>query len=166
MFSWLTKQQPLDVQPINICEYITYIVNFIHNRNIDYRDNVTKTIKLGYIVYGFVLAKYNVKIVNDVLYVGDYGPMFTNGVPAAQFLVRQIANGAVLTTPNVDKLPSQLLKFINDILIEYGKLTPRQVIDWTTDSNDPWYQTKNSAFERLRITDKRIKRYFRKLLTN
>lgn len=137
-----------------------------------------QTIKLAFISYGHVLARYNRKLFNDDIEAWVYGPV----VPALRetlkrYGYRKIDRLQHCRTPiepaNDDfiarvkfmkeKIDDDSREVIDMVVSEYGRLSGTELSDLTHMADTPWSQSYIEGGYHTAIPDKLIKGYYDKI---
>lgn len=127
--------------------------------------NVTKVQKLLFMLYGFFLAKYNERIIDEAPKAWPYGPVFPNTRKKVDYGNILDSNDPCFSEIKADKPLNDMLNIIID---NYSSYTASQLSDWSHMKGSPWeITTKQEDFDwNTPISDDLIKAYFSEFKLN
>lgn len=132
-----------------------------------YGINITKVLKLLYIVYGVYLAVKEERLTDEHPQAWPYGPVF----PSARLELKKVRIEDIRMSDSKINLndianDSEINQYINLVLNTFGKYFAGQLTRWSHRSGSPWDETVNLPGFQWGdcIPDSYIKKYFDSIL--
>lgn len=140
-----------------IAQYIMYFCDLKKSKDHTYEYNNTKIQKLLFILYGFYLAVYNHKLLNETPKLWPYGPVF----PKVFKKIKK--NGFCVNESDLCEIKENDKEFFDVFLTSFGKLPAGALSAWSHQPDSPWNRTKEDVGEAWNesLNEKYIVEYFK-----
>lgn len=131
-----------------------------------YGINLTKAMKLLYILYGTYIAVKKERLTNEYPQAWPYGPVF----PIARLALKNVNIEEIrMSDSRVEEIAKdkEIIRFTNFILNTFGKYYPGQLVQWSCKNGGAWDRaTKDDDFQWGDcIPDMYIMEYFDGIIT-
>lgn len=143
----------MDFKQYDSIDITQHIMAICDKKGIEY--NNTKLNKLLYMLYGFVLAKYNFILTNEKPHLWPYGPVFPR--------VQKNINKQKLISKIITDLDSRVIDILDYIINKCGNFTAGKLSSWSHTSGSPWDACVRLNYKwNTVIDDDLIKSYFKR----
>lgn len=123
--------------------------------------------KLAYFCHGWFLAIHNDILVDEKFEAWRFGPV----LPSAYYTLKIFSSNEIPTEhPFIQDSAPKLLnnkqsEVINKVLLIYGDLTGKDLVEMSHDRDGPWAKVWNKDNASSIIKNAEIKKYFQKIAT-
>lgn len=123
--------------------------------------------KLLYFSHGLMLASYDTPLIDDVFQAWKYGPVVEALYhDLKMFGPAHIApdNGFINLWPKLSQDSEREHLVINTVLDQLGKMSGRQLVQFSHDPKGPWHTVYESHKHSIEIPNEEIKKYFKTIV--